>query len=69
MRNINFEIEKHLVLELRGITFALQRLNEFYEEQRLALPLILPDVVDEDAGSSLEPRRGGFEQDYTTDDS
>jgi hypothetical protein len=56
MRNTDSEIEKHLVLELRGITIALQRLTEFYERPRRVLPALV--VENATATPKLRPNRG-----------
>jgi hypothetical protein len=82
MRNTNSEIEKHLVLDLRRITVALQRLNDFYDAERPALPPVLPGlspvlpelkVQSGTATPKLRPNRGrgesGFAPGRTTDDS
>lgn len=73
MRNTNSEIEKHLVLELQGITVALQRLNDFYDAERPAS--VLSELMGESgtATPKLRSNRGrdesGFAPGCTTDDS
>jgi hypothetical protein len=75
MRNTNSEIEKHLVLELQGITVALQQLNEFYDAGAQVLRSVLPELTVESrtATTKLRQNRGrdesGFMPDLTTDDS
>jgi hypothetical protein len=75
MRNTNSEIEKHLVLELQGITVALQQLNDLYDAQRPALPPVLPELMVQSGTPTpkLRPNRAhdepGFALGCTTDDS
>lgn len=72
MRNANFEIEKHLVRELQGITVALQRLNDFYDAELPAS--VLSELMGEGgtATPKLRSNRGrdksGFAPNGTTDD-